>query len=440
MPGSPGCSSPTARRLRPGWLLRPAPVAPAVPLMGRRRMNQMGGQGHGTLGFRARDAGKALGIGEAEAAEAPAPEALKKEVDGPRAEDRGAGGRGRGRHRQASTGRAPSQAEKEKIILAVGNVAGVAKVEEELETPEPRGRAGVPHRGQGRHALEDRREDARQGRALSGDLRGEPADAERPDKIYPGQVLRIPANSPRRAVPGPCFASTRWTIWRGSPEAVERRGSIASQRRPASGAGGARCLGTLEPDRLAHAARVQLHRPEANPTASSRSMAEPRSRGRSDGAVLVWRHLHRDVAAGLEIRAMDSPPVDERMQLSLHVKRGAGRGGLGRSGSRPWRTSGPSRPRCRWRTAGARARSTEQLAEPPPGGSPTGRRSTFQLKSGPRDKAGHAELGASTAPRSPARRTCSAGWGSAPRTRSPTCCRTGSRRRWRCSPGRRRGS
>ena len=35
------------------------------------------------------------------------------------------------------TGKAASQAEKEKLILAVGNVAGVAKVEETIETPEP---------------------------------------------------------------------------------------------------------------------------------------------------------------------------------------------------------------------------------------------------------------------------------------------------------------
>ena len=83
-----------------------------------------------------KNAGKALGIGDAEAAEAPAPAALKKEV-----EDLGLKSEGLEVTVDGDTvkvsGRAPSQAEKEKMILAVGNVAGVAKVEETIETPEP---------------------------------------------------------------------------------------------------------------------------------------------------------------------------------------------------------------------------------------------------------------------------------------------------------------
>ena len=83
-----------------------------------------------------KSAGKALGIGDAEAAEAPAPEALKKEV-----EDLGLKTEGLDVEVEGDTvkvsGKAASQAEKEKMILAVGNVAGVAKVEEALETPEP---------------------------------------------------------------------------------------------------------------------------------------------------------------------------------------------------------------------------------------------------------------------------------------------------------------
>ena len=84
-----------------------------------------------------KNAGKALGIGEAEAAEAPSAEALKKEV-----EDLGLKTEGLEVEVEGDTvkvnGKAPSQAEKEKVILAVGNVAGVAKVEEAMETPSRR--------------------------------------------------------------------------------------------------------------------------------------------------------------------------------------------------------------------------------------------------------------------------------------------------------------
>ena len=133
-----------------------------------------------------KSAGKALGIGAAEAEEAPAPEALKKEVGDLGLKPEGLDDRRSTGDTVKVSGRAPTQEEKEKIILAVGNVAGVAKVEEALETPGARGRAGVPHRGQGRQPLEDRREDPGQGRALQGDLRGEPADAERSGQDLPG--------------------------------------------------------------------------------------------------------------------------------------------------------------------------------------------------------------------------------------------------------------
>ncbi len=84
-----------------------------------------------------KSAGKALRIGDAAAAEAPpAADALKQEV-----EDLGLKTEGLEVTIEGDTvklaGRAASQAEKEKVILAVGNVAGVAKVEEAIETPEP---------------------------------------------------------------------------------------------------------------------------------------------------------------------------------------------------------------------------------------------------------------------------------------------------------------
>ena len=139
-----------------------------------------------------KNAGKALGIGDAEAAEAPAPEALEKEVKdlGLKAEGLKVSVDG---DTVKVTGRAASQAEKEKLILAVGNVAGVAKVDETIETPEP--------------AAEPVFHTVKKGDTLwkisektlgSGARYQEVFEANRPmlkdpDKIYPGQVLRIPA-------------------------------------------------------------------------------------------------------------------------------------------------------------------------------------------------------------------------------------------------------
>jgi nucleoid-associated protein YgaU len=139
-----------------------------------------------------KSAGKALGIGDAEAAEAPAPEALKKEV-----EDLGLKAEGLKVTVDGDTvklsGKAASQAEREKVILAVGNVAGVAKVEEAIETPEPAAEP-VFHtvvKGDTLWKISEKT-------LGSGGRYKEIFEANRPmlkdpDKIYPGQVLRIPA-------------------------------------------------------------------------------------------------------------------------------------------------------------------------------------------------------------------------------------------------------
>lgn len=90
-------------------------------------------------------------------------------------------------------GKAPSQEMLEKIVLASGNVEGIAKVETEVET-------------------EDDVAEARFHTVVSGDTLGKIAKEmygnamkypvifeankpmlSHPDKIYPGQVLRIPA-------------------------------------------------------------------------------------------------------------------------------------------------------------------------------------------------------------------------------------------------------
>jgi nucleoid-associated protein YgaU len=135
-------------------------------------------------------AGKALGIGSAEAAEAPAPEALSKEVkdlglpaDGVEIKVDG--------DKVMLTGAAASQEAREKLILAVGNVAGVAAVEESVEAPD----AAEPvfhtvQKGDTLWAISEKT-------LGSGARYAEIFEANKPmlthpDKIYPGQVLRIP--------------------------------------------------------------------------------------------------------------------------------------------------------------------------------------------------------------------------------------------------------
>jgi nucleoid-associated protein YgaU len=140
-----------------------------------------------------KSAGKAIGIGEAEAKEAPppSPEALKKEI-----EDLGLKADGLDVTVEGDTvkvkGRAPTQEEREKIILATGNVAGVAKVEDEIEAPD----AAEPvfhtvEKGDTLWKISERT-------LGSGARYKEIFEANKPmlkdpDKIYPGQVLRIPA-------------------------------------------------------------------------------------------------------------------------------------------------------------------------------------------------------------------------------------------------------
>ena len=90
------------------------------------------------------------------------------------------------------TGKAPDQATREKVMLALGNVEGVSSVEDDIKTD-----AAAP---------ESRTHTVQKGDTLSkiakeayGDASKYPAIFEAnkpmlkdPDKIYPGQLLRIP--------------------------------------------------------------------------------------------------------------------------------------------------------------------------------------------------------------------------------------------------------
>lgn len=137
-----------------------------------------------------KNAGKSIGIGSADAAEAPAPDALKKELD-----DLGLGSGGLkievDGDKVKISGTAKSQEEKEKAIIAVGNIAGVSKVEDAVTAPDSR--EPVFHtvvKGDNLWKIAEKY-------LGSGARNKEIFEANRPmlsdpDKIYPGQVLRIP--------------------------------------------------------------------------------------------------------------------------------------------------------------------------------------------------------------------------------------------------------
>jgi nucleoid-associated protein YgaU len=87
-------------------------------------------------------------------------------------------------------GTVADQATKEKVLLCCGNVDGVDKVDDQLRH-QPRAAGAVPYRGAG-DTLSAIANLLWQRQRLHEDLRGQQADARPPDKIYPGQVLRIP--------------------------------------------------------------------------------------------------------------------------------------------------------------------------------------------------------------------------------------------------------
>ncbi|NMG37111.1 peptidoglycan-binding protein LysM [Azoarcus sp. TTM-91] len=93
------------------------------------------------------------------------------------------------------SGTAPDQATRERILLAAGNVKGVSQVEDKLAlaTPEPEARFHTVVRGETLSAI------AKQyyGNAnkYASIFEANRPMLKHPDKIYPGQVLRIPPQS-----------------------------------------------------------------------------------------------------------------------------------------------------------------------------------------------------------------------------------------------------
>jgi nucleoid-associated protein YgaU len=142
-----------------------------------------------------KSAGRSVGIGRAEAAEAPeAPPSaddLRREV-----EDLGVNLDGLGIEVEGDTvrlsGKTGNQEQKEKAILALGNVAGIAQVEEDVET-EDGGKEMHFHTVEEGDTLSALAEEYLDAAARYQEI----FDANKPlltdpNKIYPGQVLRIP--------------------------------------------------------------------------------------------------------------------------------------------------------------------------------------------------------------------------------------------------------
>lgn len=133
-------------------------------------------------------AGRMLGMG---GDEAPAPDTLKKEVEelGLEAEDLQVEVHG---ETVKVTGKAASQEAREKIVLALGNVAGVSKVEESIETKAdaPAANFYTVQRGDTLSAIA--KTQYGKANAYMTIFNANKPMLQDPDKIYPGQVLRIP--------------------------------------------------------------------------------------------------------------------------------------------------------------------------------------------------------------------------------------------------------
>ncbi|AGI22198.1 peptidoglycan-binding protein LysM [Pseudomonas sp. MT3] len=91
-----------------------------------------------------------------------------------------------------ATGEVASQEEKEKILLALGNVAGVSGVEDHISvaTPTPEARFVTVKKGDTLSAIA--KAEYGNANAYMKIFEANKPMLSHPDKIYPGQVLRIP--------------------------------------------------------------------------------------------------------------------------------------------------------------------------------------------------------------------------------------------------------
>lgn len=90
-------------------------------------------------------------------------------------------------------GKVPNQGIREKVVLAVGNTAGIGKVDDRMEvaTPQPEAKFYTVQKGDTLSKIaKDSYGDANRYQAI---FEANRPMLKHPDKIYPGQVLRIPA-------------------------------------------------------------------------------------------------------------------------------------------------------------------------------------------------------------------------------------------------------
>jgi nucleoid-associated protein YgaU len=89
-------------------------------------------------------------------------------------------------------GTVPTQAEKEKIILAVGNVAGIATVDDRMAVVEPEPEATFYEVKRGDTLSKIARNHYGKASKYMVIFKANEPMLKDPDKIYPGQMLRIP--------------------------------------------------------------------------------------------------------------------------------------------------------------------------------------------------------------------------------------------------------
>ncbi|MFT3687996.1 peptidoglycan-binding protein LysM [Paenirhodobacter sp.] len=136
-----------------------------------------------------KDAGKSLFGSKAEAAEAPKEEVLKSELKGLGLNTDGIDLKVEG-DKVTVSGKAVDAATKEKIILAVGNVDGVANVETDHDDDTTEAVFHTVAKGDTLSAIAKKY--LGNANRFNEIFEANKPMLTHPDKIYPGQVLRIP--------------------------------------------------------------------------------------------------------------------------------------------------------------------------------------------------------------------------------------------------------
>jgi nucleoid-associated protein YgaU len=139
-----------------------------------------------------KNAGKSIFGSSADAAEADPAEAIAKEVGDPSLADKikvEVDG-----ETVKVSGDVPDQETREKIIVAAGNVEGISKVDESLKAADdkPEGKFHTVEKGDTLWAIAEKAYG--DGSKYMTIFEANKPMLSHPDKIYPGQVLRIPSD------------------------------------------------------------------------------------------------------------------------------------------------------------------------------------------------------------------------------------------------------